>query len=65
MGIAPRKVKITKILIYIQYNSFLFKLKWNEENLFFIVNENEAMIIIDIKRAITPPNLLGIERKIA
>lgn len=30
-----------------------------------MVKENEMIIKIDINRAITPPNLLGIERKIA
>lgn len=64
-GQAPKNVNRKKILIISQNIIFLAGWKKKEENLFFIVRGREIIIKIDVAKAITPPNLLGIDRKIA
>lgn len=64
-GFLPIHVKIKNIIINIQNNNW-----FNGKNIFdlillYIVNGIIIKIKIDINNAITPPNLLGIERKIA
>ena len=63
IGCAPAQVNKIKLLENIQKSSWLKGLNVIEYK-FFIIGR-VYKIIIDIKSAITPPNLLGIDRRIA
>jgi len=64
-GQDPKNVKIKNTLIKPQYIILLRGYILVGLNLFFIEKGKEIKIIIDINKAITPPSLLGIERRIA
>ena len=63
IGWAPAQVNKIKLLENIQNNNWLKGL--NVIGYRFFITGRVYKIIIDIKRAITPPNLFGIDRKIA
>lgn len=65
-GRAPIHVNKKKVITKIQNNTCFFKLNWFPWIFFlFFINGRNIKIKIDINNAITPPNLLGIDRKIA
>lgn len=64
-GHAPINVNKMKMLINVQNIIFLIGLKDRDLNFDFIVNGKDKIIRIDITSAITPPNLFGIDRRIA
>lgn len=64
IGWAPAQVNIMKILINIQYNIW-FSGKKDKEGIIIFWRGNKYKIKIEAKRAITPPNLLGIDRRMA
>lgn len=65
-GRAPIHVNRINVTINIQNTTCFLTLNWFPCCfLSFFINGIRISIKIDIKRAITPPNLLGIERKIA
>lgn len=61
---APAHVNKIKLFIYIQYISWFMGYGFNEFNL-ELIRGIKYKIIIDERRAITPPSLLGIDRKMA
>lgn len=64
-GHAPMNVNKMKVLISVQNRIFLIGLKDRDLNFDFIVKGKDKIIRIDIISAITPPNLFGIDRRIA
>ena len=63
-GLAPIHVKIMNVDEYIQKIPFFWMLNFSDNRSFFLKGSN-IIIMMDINKAKTPPNLLGIERKIA
>lgn len=63
-GIAPIQVSDKKVEIKTQKIFFMLGIHFFLLFVFFNIT-NKYRDIIDISRAITPPNLLGIDRKIA
>jgi len=63
-GFAPIHVRMINEALIIQNINLDFIFILLEENILFL-NGSTMMIIIDRIKAITPPNLLGIERKMA
>lgn len=64
IGWAPAHVNIIKVLIKNQKRNWL-KGKYLEERNLNEYRGRKYKIIIENNRAITPPNLLGIDRRIA
>jgi len=64
-GQAPKKVRSHKMLTSAQNKILAIGLIHTLENLFFIDRVNLAKIPIDKNKAITPPSLFGIDRRIA
>jgi len=63
-GFAPIQVKMIKDILINQNVVFFFRLNFIEINFCFL-KDRINKIKIDATKAITPPNLLGIERKMA
>ncbi len=63
-GLAPIQVKIAKLLASIQKVDLLSGLNFFDFNEIFVKVNNEIIKMENIN-AITPPNLLGIDRRIA
>lgn len=64
-GQDPMKVNKINVLMKTQKKIFFEGLVLNDLNLGFTVKGRKRIIKIDMTSAMTPPSLLGIERKIA